>query len=143
MRILFVEDEELARVGLIPLLSERGHHVDVAEDADEAVESMRQEQYGLILLDIMIPSGEVVADVPFREAGKELLLRLRAAELGELKTPADVAVVAVTAVTDMDIVLALDSEKCEVEDILAKPIDPEDILDRLADLLRGEHDVHA
>lgn len=141
MRILFVEEEQRARVGLIALLRNSGHQVDVAEGADEAVQRMRQERYDLILLDIMIPPGEVVAGVPFREAGKELLLRLRARELGELKTPADVPVVAITAVADMDVVKALNSEKGDVKDVLLKPIDPEDVIGRLTALLKGEQDV--
>ena len=138
MRILFVEDEELARVGLIRLLSDRGHEVDVAEGADEAVEWRRQERYDLILLDIMIPPGKVVEGVPFREAGKELLLRLRASRLGELETPADVPVVAITVVSDIDVVKALNNE---VKGIFVKPFHAEDIVARLTDLLQGEQDV--
>lgn len=138
MRILFVEDEEPARAGLMPLLSESGHQVDVAQDADQAVDRLRQVRYDLILLDVIISPGEVLKGVPPREAGKDLLLRLRSHGLGELKTPADIPVVAITAVADMDVVSALNSA---VQHVFVKPIASEEIMETLSAILQGEEDV--
>jgi len=86
MNILFVEDEDDARIGLAALLRSLGHCVDEAADGDQAVKKLQEKAYGLVLLDVMLPPGEILTDVPFRETGKELLVRLRAGRLGQLST---------------------------------------------------------
>ena len=133
MDILFVEDEEHAVVGLKALLQEKGHCVDVAGSADEAVECMRKKKYELIVLDIMIPSGKILTGVPFRETGKDLLLQLRSKKLGKLKTDKNVNVVVITAVSEVGIRIALDGAGSI--HIIDKPIDPELVMSRIKDLI--------
>ena len=65
MRILLIEDEEPARIGLRRRLGKLGHTVDEAETAGQAVERMRQEAYDLLLLDIMLPEeGDMLGERP-------------------------------------------------------------------------------
>ena len=42
MNILFVEDEDVARVGLTILLEDKGHKVDFAKTVDEAVKLLKK-----------------------------------------------------------------------------------------------------
>jgi CheY-like chemotaxis protein len=135
-RILYIEDEEAAQIGLRAVLVSQGHTVDVAENVGRAVELMRQTAYDLLLLDIMIDPGPVLNGVPSREAGKELLLRLRSGQFGPLQTKENVPVVAITAVADLGINRAL--QGAGVMEILPKPIDPEEACMRIQSMLTGE-----
>lgn len=135
MLILFIEDEENATVGLIALLEGKGYEVDIAESCDEAVERLRKQIYDLIILDIMIDSGQVLPNVAVREAGKELLLRIRSGGFGTLKTDKDVPVVAITAVSDLKVSEALESAGNII--ILHKPITPEDSLVKIEKFIFG------
>jgi DNA-binding response OmpR family regulator len=69
-------------------------------------------------------------DVPFRETGKELLLRLREEKLGKLQTPRAVPVVAVTAVSDIDVIEKINSA---ANLVIYKPVDPDDAVARMVD----------
>lgn len=128
-RILYIEDEEAALVGLRAMLLSHGYHVDVAEGAEQAVALMRKTAYDLVLLDIMIDPGMVLNGVSRREAGSELLLRLRSGQLGPLQTKMTVTVLGITAVADLAINRALQSAGAIA--ILQKPIDPEEAFTRL------------
>jgi DNA-binding response OmpR family regulator len=54
-RILLVEDEETLAVGLEFNLSDEGYHVTWVQDGRAALEKYEQEQFDLIILDIMLP----------------------------------------------------------------------------------------
>jgi len=141
MRILFVEDEVNARGGLTGILQHMGHVVDYAESADEAVAKLQKQEYGLILLDIMMEPGDSLPGVPFRMSGLELLTRLRRGVFGELKTSPDVPVVVITAVSDMDVGEVLNGE-AKANLVILKPKDTSDILVEIGDLLEkgDEHE---
>lgn len=138
--ILYIEDEEAAQIGLRTVLVSQGHLVDVAENAGRAVELMRQTAYDLLLLDIMIDPGPMLNGVSSREAGKELLLRLRSGQFGPLQTKANVPVVGITAVADLGTNKAL--QGAGVLEILPKPIDPEEASERIQDLLDTASENH-
>ena len=53
--ILVVDDSEANRDVLSRRLTRQGHHVEVAEDGREALELMKDQDFDLILLDIMMP----------------------------------------------------------------------------------------
>ncbi len=124
MKILFIEDEDTAVIGLRSILLSKGHEVDVARVADNAVELLRRYDYDLILLDIMIDTGKTLNGIARREGGKELLLLLRSSRIEGMKTKATVPVVAITAVADLQINKALQSASSVK--VLQKPTDPED-----------------
>ena len=54
-KILLVEDEESLAVGLEFNLSEEGFHVTIARDGIEALKLFDENDYDLIILDIMLP----------------------------------------------------------------------------------------
>lgn len=54
-RILVVDDEEIMRDVLSALLTSENYAVDLAHDAAQALEMVRQEDYGAVLLDLMMP----------------------------------------------------------------------------------------
>lgn len=55
LRILFVEDDALARVGLSRLLERRGHAVRPASDGKEALKALCAEPFDVVLMDIELP----------------------------------------------------------------------------------------
>lgn len=55
MNLLLVEDEVVLRKGLVDLLHNAGHAVDVAGDGPEAVRKIREGTLDLVLLDVMLP----------------------------------------------------------------------------------------
>ena len=55
MRILVVDDEKLLVKGLKFNLENEGYQVDACYDGRSAVDMARQGDYGLILLDLMMP----------------------------------------------------------------------------------------
>jgi CheY-like chemotaxis protein len=135
MYILFIEDEDIARLGLTKLLQNSEHSVDEAKTVDEAIEHMKDQKYDLVLLDVMIPPSKRWKDVHYRVTGKTLLCKLRKGNLEELKTDKDVPVVVITAVSDVDINLAING--FENTCILHKPIDPEDAFSEICRFLKG------
>jgi CheY-like chemotaxis protein len=54
-RILVVEDEEYLRDLYVQILKQEGYEVDQAVDGDEAMKKLCNEEYDLILLDIILP----------------------------------------------------------------------------------------
>ena len=65
-KILVVDDEGDIRALTRRTLSSVGHEVDVANDGNEALESMSENDYDLIVLDVMMPNKngiEVIRDM--------------------------------------------------------------------------------
>lgn len=54
-RILIVDDEENARIGLTKLLSQEGYEVDSVADGCEALEFLRGRRVNLVISDIHMP----------------------------------------------------------------------------------------
>lgn len=103
MKILFIEDEDFLLQGFIDRLEDRGHFVNKAGDAEEALTQLKngQNKYDLVILDIHLPRGNGQAnnfvgdEIETREMGLEILRQLR----DEDKS---VPVIVLTAVTDED-----------------------------------------
>lgn len=66
-RILVVDDEERIRRLLKMYLEKEGYEIDEAEDGEIALRKATANDYGLILLDVMLPGID----------GMEVLTRLR------------------------------------------------------------------
>src|SRR5439155_1186030 len=73
MRVLVVDDEPLARAALTELLSQRSdvEKFDVAEDAHQALATLRAHPYDVLLLDIHMPdlSGLQLIERPSKQDG--------------------------------------------------------------------------
>ena len=54
-RILIVDDEEVVRDVLSVLLNSEGYKVDFAQTGTQALELVRDKDYGVVLLDLMLP----------------------------------------------------------------------------------------
>lgn len=55
MRVLLVEDEIAMREALVPLLESRGYRVECAVDGEEGLRMALDEEFHLVLLDVMLP----------------------------------------------------------------------------------------
>lgn len=106
-QILVVDDNEMNRDMLSRRLERQGYQVMVAEDGQRALDMMRQKNYDLVLLDIMMPNVN----------GYEVLEQVREDEALR-QTP----IIMISAVDDLDSVV-----KCielGAEDYLFKPFNP-------------------
>jgi len=54
-KILIVEDEAVVRESVRDWLIDDGYDVDVAENGDEALEKIKKEEFGVIILDLKLP----------------------------------------------------------------------------------------
>ena len=105
-RVLVVDDVELNRSMLSRRLSKRGFDVEMAEGGREALEKIRNGDYDIVLLDIMMP--EV--------SGYEVLQEVR-----KDKTPLELPIIMATAKDQgEDVVSAF---KLGANDYITKPID--------------------
>jgi len=79
MRILVVDDEKLLVKGITFNLENEGYKVDVAYDGEEAVELARNEDFDLIIMDVMMPKlNGLEACMRIREFSKVPIILLTA-----------------------------------------------------------------
>lgn len=91
LKILVVDDEKMIVKGLRFSLLQDGYEVDCAYDGEEAVNMIREKQFDMILLDVMLP----------KLSGFEVLQQVREFS--------DVPIIMLTARgDDMDKILGLD-----------------------------------
>jgi two-component system response regulator VicR len=125
--ILCIEDEP-EMIDLIRLiLSRRGFVVRGANSGEEGLKFLKEERPDLILLDLMMPDMD----------GWEVYQRVKADEA--TKT---IPVIVVTAkAQSIDKVLGLHIAK--VEDYIAKPFSPQELLNSVDDVLAGRKKASA
>lgn len=80
IKILIVEDEPNMRLGLRDNLEFEGYKVEIAEDGEEALSKIRNNDYNLVLLDVMLPkkSGFDVCKTVRKEGNKVQIILLTA-----------------------------------------------------------------
>ena len=79
MKILVVDDEKLLVKGITFNLENEGYKVDVAYDGEEAVELARNEDFNLIIMDVMMPKlNGLEACMRIREFSKVPIILLTA-----------------------------------------------------------------
>jgi DNA-binding NtrC family response regulator len=116
-RILVVDDDRVFRLSTAALLQGEGHEVEGASDAKEAVAALDRARFDLMVLDLRMPGLDGI--------GLAEVLRAR----GE-----GVPILMISGFGTVDsAVRALHSG---VDDFLTKPVEPEVLLSRVADLLR-------
>ena len=122
MRILVVEDEHRIAQSVKEGLEQESYAVDVAYDGEDGYNSAREDEYDLILLDVMLPGMD----------GYQVCRQLRA---DGVHTP----ILMLTAKDQpRDIVNGLDTG---ADDYLAKPFSFEVLLARVRALLRRPHET--
>jgi DNA-binding response OmpR family regulator len=87
-RILLVEDDSSIVIGLRMNLEREGYEVELAEDGDTALELVREGEFDLVLLDVMLPkrNGYEVLDALRKEGNHTpvLMLSARSAEMDKV-----------------------------------------------------------
>jgi len=121
-KILIVDDE----VSIVTLLKynieKEGFTTDVAYDGQEAIKKAEQNQYELIVLDLMLPEID----------GMEVCKHLR-------RNKIDVPIIMLTAKEDvLDKVLGLE---LGADDYLTKPFSPREVIARIKAILRRSNKV--
>ncbi|MBE9505430.1 MAG: sigma-54-dependent Fis family transcriptional regulator [Chloroflexi bacterium] len=107
-RILVVDDELSIRVSLGDLLRRDGHQVEVAENAESALEMLKTQSFDLLIVDIKMPGMD----------GLEMLKRVK-------EDDADASMVMMTAYGSID--SAVQAMKLGAIDYIVKPFDPLEI----------------
>src|SRR5512136_1903521 len=115
--ILIIDDEPNLRRSLGLILQRAGYAVTTASDAAEALDVLQAGAYDLTFLDIKLPD----------QNGIQLLPQLR-----ELYP--EMPIVILTAHATLD--TAIGAVRLGARDYLLKPIDPENILSRVDDILK-------
>ncbi|MCK5117904.1 MAG: response regulator, partial [Candidatus Aegiribacteria sp.] len=116
-KILVVDDEESIRITLSEFLRKDKHDVQVAEDADKAIELLGQEDFDLVVSDIILP----------RTTGVDLLKAIR-------KISPYTQVVMMTGKPTVD--TASESLRAGAFDYLYKPIRRDSILKTVRNALK-------
>jgi two-component system response regulator FlrC len=115
-RILVVDDDAEMRLALELTLKKAGHNCALARDGQEALESLREESFALVVTDLRMP----------RVDGIELLERMAAAA-------PDVPAIVITAHGSVD--AAVETMKRGALDFLQKPFGPEVLLAKVDSVL--------
>ncbi|MDO5475495.1 MAG: response regulator transcription factor [Eubacteriales bacterium] len=115
-KVLVVDDERMIVKGLRFSLMQEGYEVECAYDGEEAVNMIRENQYDIVLLDVMLP----------KLSGFEVLQQVR--EFSE------VPIIMLTARgDDMDKILGLDYG---ADDYVTKPFNPLEVKGRIKAIIR-------
>ncbi len=117
VRILVVDDDREIREYMETFLKKDGFEVKTLEDPQRAVDEVREGDYHLVILDLMMPKMD----------GLEVLKRIRAVD-------DDIAVVIFTGYPSLE--SAVDTMKFEVIDYLKKPFNPEDFREVIERVMR-------
>lgn len=107
-RILIADDEEIVIQSCLRILSEDTYHIETARNGLEAVEKIAENDYDMLILDIMMP----------KMTGMEVLQRVK-------ETHPDIDVIMITGLNEID--TAVKAMKLGAYDYLPKPFDPEEL----------------
>ena len=118
-KVLIVEDELNARLGLAELISGWGYRTEMAEDGVEALEKIASFQPSLLVLDMRMP----------RMDGLQLLAQLR-------EHPTKLSVIMLTAQGTID--SAVEAMRLGAYDYIQKPVDPHRLRTILANASRQQ-----
>ena len=114
--ILIVDDDQRIRDLLARYLFDKGFRVSTAVDAASARASMRGLTFDVVILDVMMPG----------ESGLDLAR--------ELKAISNIPICMMTALTDPE--QRVEGLEAGVDDYVAKPFEPRELLLRLQNILR-------
>ncbi|MGH7856527.1 MAG: response regulator [Candidatus Binatia bacterium] len=115
-RLLVVDDDKGIRETMQLALTEEGYMVDVAPDAEQAMEAIRRNAPDLLILDVMLPGKD----------GFELCR--------DIRRTSNLPIILLTAKTDtIDVVVGLESG---ADDYVTKPFETRELLARIRSALR-------
>jgi DNA-binding NtrC family response regulator len=119
-RILVADDEEIMRDVLSDLLSSESYRVDLAQNGSQALEMIREKDYGVVLLDLMMPGID----------GLQVLEELKQTE------NAPIAVI-LTAYASID--RAVRATKLGAFDFITKPFKNDELLLAVKNAMNHRH----
>lgn len=95
-RILWIEDDAIELESLTWGLKDRGYEIDVAFDAKDAISMVHKDSYDLIILDILLPTGEKNPKKSIEFPGEKLIEEIR-------KHGFNIPTIAITVVSDAEL----------------------------------------
>lgn len=122
MRILVVEDEQKMAAVIKRILNENGYIVDVASDGKEGELKVNDEQYDLLIVDVMLP----------QQSGLELCQKVRT-----VNPSIPILVLSALDATD-DTVRGLEAG---ADDYMSKPFESAELIARIRALMRRGSDL--
>ena len=122
-RLLLVEDDEHLAEGMAFNLRNNGYEVEMVESGEDALETVEQRSFDVILLDVMLPGID----------GFEVVRRLR--ESGNIRP-----VLIITAKNRADDTIA--GLNAGADDYITKPFDLDELLARIRGALRRQAWTH-
>jgi DNA-binding response OmpR family regulator len=121
-RILVVDDSRTNRNLLVRRLEQHGHHIDTADDGQQALDKMGRQSFDLVLLDVIMPNID----------GYQVLAHMKATE-----SLRDIPVIMISAADEIDSVVK--GIELGAEDYLPKPFDPILLKARINACLEKKH----
>ncbi len=119
LRVLFVEDEESIRISLKETIGDEFKRFSIAKDGQEGLEKFSNDQYDLIISDISMP----------KMSGLEMVAEIK-------KISKNIPIILLTAYSEKEKLLqAID---IGVTKYLIKPIDPEELLETISDIIEKD-----
>lgn len=133
-KILFIDDEPYFVRALIEALEDEGYVVEQAHNGSEAIEKLRHSEYDLIMLDIIMPTGDSISDPC---GGTRTGIRDLEIMRGELvnKLP----MICVTVVDDPDVHDEIRQieihHEIQKSTILVKPVMPSELIEQVKEYI--------
>ncbi len=118
IRVLVVDDEQIARLTLQRILQMGGYEVVTVGSGEEALAALDSEHYDVMLLDLIMPGM----------SGLDVLSKIS-------KTTEEIKVIVLTAYGSMD--SAIQALRFHVHDYLIKPVTKEQVLSSIKDALES------
>ncbi len=119
LRVLFVEDEESIRISLKETIGDEFERFSIAKDGKEGLEKFSNDKYDLVISDISMP----------KMSGLEMVAEIK-------KISKNIPIILLTAYSEKEKLLqAID---IGVTKYLIKPIDPEELLETISDIIEKD-----
>ena len=115
-RLLVVDDDRVFRLSTAALLRDEGYDVETANDGQHAVDALRADRFDLLLLDLRMPGID----------GLALIEALRLWGNG-------IPILMISGFGTVD--AAVRAMHLGADDFLTKPVDPDVLAERVADLI--------
>ena len=122
-RLLIVDDDRVFRLSTAELLRQDGHEVVTAEDAVEAGEALKESSFDLLLLDLRMPGVDGLGLIEVLRRRGEGVPILMISGFGSITS-------------------AVDALQLGADDFLTKPVDPDLLSRRVAELLERRPQPH-
>lgn len=120
VKILIVDDEEVARLTLAEILRLEGYEIVSVGSGEAAVEALRSSVFDVMILDLKMPGM----------GGMDVLHQI-------VNDQSDLIVIVMTAYGTID--TAIQAIRYRVHDYLLKPVSPEQVLESIENALAKKH----